>query len=335
MTFEQSSGLFKGLKQIHRSPPLQFQLWNLWANARLESSNEPEDKAEKVAEQAKLAETAQQESLELKKKLEDAIKSGSSSEIPKQETKPVVCFKAPLQARTEINRVMVEVRQVPLDMVPDGAFSEINDVLGKFTVRSVDGKEVATATKVKSIKEIGGMSYRITPGMRAIAIQVTPVSSSGNLISDGDFVDILLSEKDKSGEFIRSRIFLQNVKILSFFASPETDQTAGLPKTAPDTATVEVTPEQAEGLIQARTMGDMSLVLRSVKDQKAIRTRGFEKFELSSDIGVIQSRSKRTLNRVTEEQRQEAERTQKELESAKPSEGGATTSSSENKETAP
>jgi pilus assembly protein CpaB len=264
---------------------------------------------------------------EAKKKLEDVLKKRGSVEVPKAQTRTVVCFKAPLQSRTEVNRVMVELREYPLDMIPDGAFSDVKEVVGKFTVRSVDAKEVATATKVKSIREIGGMSYRITPGMRAIAIQVTPVSSSGNLISDGDFVDIMLSEKDKAGDFIRTRIFLQNIKILSFFASAETEQTAGLPKTAPDTATVEVTPEQAEGLIQAKTMGDMSLVLRSVKDQKTVRTRGFERNELSSDIGVIQSRSKRTLIRVAEEQLQEKERQEaafKDGPKVESSEGGST-----------
>jgi len=248
---------------------------------------------------------AEQESSQLKAKLEEASKN-KNVEIPKIQTKPVVCFKVPLQSRTEINRVMVELRDYPIEMIPDGVFSEIKDVVGKYTVRSVDAKEPATVTKVKSIREIGGMSYRITPGMRAIAIPVTPINSSGNLITDGDFVDIMLSEKDKQGEFLRTRIFLQNIKVLSFFASAETEQNAGLPKSAQDTATVEVSPEQAEGLIQARNMGDMSLVLRSVKDQKTIRTRGFEKGELASDLGIIQSRSKRTLTRLAEEQRNEA-----------------------------
>lgn len=196
---------------------------------------------------------------------------------------------------------MVEMRQVPSDMVPEGVFTKIEEVVGKFTVRSVDGKEVATNTKVKSIREIGGMSFRITPGMRAIAVSVTPVSSTGNLISDGDFVDMILTEKDKQGDLIRTRIFLQNIKVLSFFASPENDQTAGMQKTAQDTVTVEVTPEQAEGLIQARGMGELSLVLRSVKDQGTVRTRGFERQELSNDIGIIQSRARRTLNRIEEE----------------------------------
>ncbi|MES2308788.1 MAG: Flp pilus assembly protein CpaB [Verrucomicrobiota bacterium] len=245
------------------------------------------EKDQQVQAEQQLKTDALKAAEEAKNKLEEVLKRRGPVDVPKAQTKAVVCFKAPLQSRTEINRVMVELREYPLDMIPDGAFSEIEKVVGKFTVRSVDAKEVATVSKVKSIHEIGGMSYRITPGMRAIAIQVTPVSSSGNLISDGDFVDIMLSEKDKAGDFIRTRIFLQNIKILSFFASAETEQTAGLPKTAPDTATVEVTPEQAEGLIQAKTMGDMSLVLRSVKDQKTIRTRGFERTELSGDIGVI------------------------------------------------
>ncbi len=264
-----------------------------------------EEKQARVQQEEVARKKAEQENLELKAKLEAASKN-QGTEAPQALTKPVVCFKVPLQSRTEINRVMVEMRDYPIEMIPEGVFSEMKEVVGKYTVRSVDAKEPATNTKVKSIREIGGMSYRITPGMRAIAIPVTPINSSGNLITDGDFVDILLSEKDKSGEFIRTRIFLQNIKILSFFASAETEQTAGLPKTAADTATVEVSPEQAEGLIQARNMGEMSLVLRSVKDQKTVRTRGFEKGELASDLGVIQSRSKRTLNRLAEEQREEA-----------------------------
>ena len=270
-----------------------------------------EEKEARIQQEEVARQKVEQENLELKAKLEAASKV-SPTEAPKIQTKPVVCFKVPLQSRTEVNRVMVEMREYPIEMIPEGAFSEIKEVIGKYTVRSVDAKEPATASKVKSIREIGGMSYRITPGMRAIAVPVTPINSSGNLITDGDFVDILLSEKDKGGEFIRTRIFLQNIRILSFFASAETEQNAGLQKTAQDTATVEVSPEQAEGLIQARNMGEMSLVLRSVKDQKTVRTRGFEKSELASDLGVIQSRSKRTLNRLADEQKEELMKSQTE-----------------------
>ncbi len=270
-----------------------------------------EEKEARIQQEEVARQKVEQENLELKAKLEAASKV-SPTEAPKIQTTPVVCFKGPLQSRTEVNRVMVEMREYPIEMIPEGAFSEIKEVIGKYTVRSVDAKEPATASMVKSIRAIGGMSYRITPGMRALAVPVTPINSSGNLITDGDFVDILLSEKDKGGEFIRTRIFLQNIRILSFFASAETEQNAGLQKTAQDTATVEVSPEQAEGLIQARNMGEMSLVLRSVKDQKTVRTRGFEKSELASDLGVIQSRSKRTLNRLADEQKEELMKSQTE-----------------------
>ncbi len=270
-----------------------------------------EEKEARIQQEEVARQKVEQENLELKAKLEAASKA-TPTETPKIQTRPVVCFKVPLQSRTEVNRVMVEMREYPIEMIPEGSFSEIKEVIGKFTVRSVDAKEPATSSKVKSIREIGGMSYRITPGMRAIAVPVTPINSSGNLITDGDFVDILLSEKDKGGEFIRTRIFLQNIKILSFYASAETEQNAGLQKTAQDTATVEVSPEQAEGLIQARNMGEMSLVLRSVKDQKTVRTRGFEKSELASDLGVIQSRSKRTLNRLADEQKEESAKSEAE-----------------------
>lgn len=276
------------------------------------------EKVAQVQQQQAEKEKAQKELEEQKTKNEALEKAQKSGGVPAAETREVLCFKTPLQPRTEINRVMIELRQIPVDMVPEGAVLKIEDAIGKFTVRSVDAKEVVTTTKVKSIREIGGMSYRITPGMRAIAVAVTPVNSTGNLISDGDYVDMLLTEKDKAGDFIRTRIFLQNIKILSFFASPESDQTAGLAKTAPDTATVEVTPEQAEGLIQAKSMGDLSLVLRSVKDQNTVRTRGFERYELSNDLGIIQSRSRRTLSRVQEEQKL-AQEAQKDSEGSTPS----------------
>ncbi len=260
-----------------------------------------EEANNKQMELKALAEKAQAELEEAKKKAEEAIKRPTAS-IAKAETKSVVCFKAPLQSRTEINRTMLELREIPIELVPEAVITDLKDAVGRFTVRSVDAKEIATTTKLKTIHEIGGMSYRVTPGMRAISIQVSAVGATGNLITDGDSVDILLTEKDSGGTFLRTRIFLQSIRILSFHASPENESTAGLPKTAPDTATIEVTPEQAEGIIQAKSMGEMSLVLRSVKDNVQIRTRGFERTELSDDIGVIQTRSKRTLKKVQDDQ---------------------------------
>lgn len=115
----------------------------------------------------------------------------------------------------------------------------------------------------------GGVLAAILPkGMRAISTRIKEETSVGRLILPNDHVDVILiqRERGKNGkeEFISDTLF-ENVRVLALgqqLESKDGKKTAG----AANTATLELTPLQAEQLALANSMGDITLALRSVAD---------------------------------------------------------------------
>lgn len=129
-------------------------------------------------------------------------------------------------------------------------------------VREPIGKgEPVTEKKVVHAGAAGVMAVRLEPGMRAMAVPLSPESSAGGFILPGDHVDVVQTRKVEGG--VVSSTVMKNVRILAM------DQNAGRvdkPATLAATATLEVAPEQAEALVLARAQGDLTLVLRSYAD---------------------------------------------------------------------
>ncbi len=155
-------------------------------------------------------------------------------------------------------------------------------------------------------------SAMLTPGMRAITITITPESAIAGLAVPGDRVDVILTADISrigagqpaggSSEFVRfaAETVLKNVKLLAIDQTV-TRETSSKEKEAPKaaggvgkTATVEVTPEDAERLIIAGQMGKLSLILRSVGISDT-DTRGNDyttDLETSTVLGKLLGRGK-------------------------------------------
>lgn len=126
--------------------------------------------------------------------------------------------------------------------------------------------------------EQGFLAAVLTPGLRAISINLTPSSGVAGFIFPGDHVDVILthsfSRKDISDLTERrvSETVLTNVRVLALDQKSDSQTTD--PKVA-QLATLEVTPKQAEKLSLAEDMvsqssvshATLSLVLRSLANE--------------------------------------------------------------------
>ena len=101
----------------------------------------------------------------------------------------------------------------------------------------------------------GFMSVILAPGMRAAAIEVKAVSTAGGFILPNDRVDVLLTRAAlkgaaAGGDTFTSETILTNIRVLAV------DQAVGdRPEPAisvKDTVTLELTPRQAETVVQAQ-----------------------------------------------------------------------------------
>jgi pilus assembly protein CpaB len=109
----------------------------------------------------------------------------------------------------------------------------------------------------------------ISPGMRAVSLDVTPQSISSGLIAPGDRVDIILSQIGQAAggkQAIESKTVAKNLKVLA--VDIEMASTHEKPKVTPRVVTLEVTPEQAELIARASKEGALSLSLKGIKKGK-------------------------------------------------------------------
>jgi pilus assembly protein CpaB len=112
------------------------------------------------------------------------------------------------------------------------------------------------------------MSATLTPGMRAVSIAVSVASLAGGFIQPNDRVDLVLtSQTADGGKKFRATTILRNVRVLAV------DQVFSDKNQKPvsdvKTATLELTPQQAERVTRAQASGVLSLSLRSLVEQVA------------------------------------------------------------------
>ncbi len=131
-----------------------------------------------------------------------------------------------------------------------------------------------------------GIEVKITPGKRAMAIRIDEVAGMAGLIQPNSRVDIMVSMRDESsgsqsGKRV-AKLFMENMRVLSVGTQVYRDEN-GKPIRAAS-ATLEVTPEEAERLAIAVGTGAIQLVLRGYGDPDSIKTRGATSNDVLSQL---------------------------------------------------
>jgi pilus assembly protein CpaB len=125
----------------------------------------------------------------------------------------------------------------------------------------------------KLIKGNGGgfMSAILPSGMRGVAISIDTrgATSAGGFVLPNDRVDVIRTyrDQDASGggpEVHLSETLLSNIRVLAI--GPHIQERNGEKVVTGETATLELTPGQAELVTLAQKVGQLSLALRSLAD---------------------------------------------------------------------
>jgi pilus assembly protein CpaB len=116
----------------------------------------------------------------------------------------------------------------------------------------------------------GGVLAAILPqGMRAISTRIKAETAAGSLILPNDHVDVILIRRlhGRNGqeENVVDTLF-RNVRVMAIGQQIETKEGKKAADSSASTATLELTPRQAEMMALANAMGDITLSLRSVAD---------------------------------------------------------------------
>jgi pilus assembly protein CpaB len=177
-----------------------------------------------------------------------------------------------------VGRTHLRWQPWPTDNVPDGAITREQspnaerDLAGLMTRTQFSGGEPLRMERLmESNGDAGFMSAMLPPGKRALAIGIDTrgTSSAGGFIHPNDRVDIIRIFQEDKGEDAPSSVFLSetlltNIRVLAIGQAVQ--NTPGNVSVHGDTATVEVTPAQAEALTLAQRTGHLTLALRSFAD---------------------------------------------------------------------
>ena len=136
--------------------------------------------------------------------------------------------------------------------------------------------EPATASKLVRAESANFMAAALSPGMRAVSVEIREETGAGGFIMPNDRVDVVMTatvEGDTEGGSKRviSRTLLQNVRVLAVGQSfrdsgGQSEAVEGGETAMPTakTATLEVSPAEAELLQQGGEAGTLSLALRAL-----------------------------------------------------------------------
>eukprot|EP00918_Siedleckia_nematoides_P098056 GHVU01214712.1.p1 GENE.GHVU01214712.1~~GHVU01214712.1.p1 ORF type:complete len:258 (+),score=44.69 GHVU01214712.1:59-832(+) len=181
----------------------------------------------------------------------------------------------------------------PADMVPPGAIRKddapngLDEIAGSTARAALLSGEPIRREKV--VKGAGGFMSAILPaGMRAVAIAIDNrgTTSAGGFILPNDRVDVIQTVQPRSegqAGVAVSNIILSNIRVLAIGQSIQ--ERNGEKVITGETATLELTPQQAEMIVLAQKVGQLSLALRSMAD--ASDTGSVVQVERSDGLSVI------------------------------------------------
>lgn len=146
----------------------------------------------------------------------------------------------------------------------------INQLAGSIARSAFLAGEPIRESRLIKGKGSGYMAAVLPSGMRAISTDVTPETGAAGFILPNDRVDVILSRRDREAEKASgtevhsSETILSNVRVLAIDQNVE--EKGGQRVIVGRTVTLELTQRQAETLVMSRTMGQLSLALRSIVD---------------------------------------------------------------------
>lgn len=170
----------------------------------------------------------------------------------------------------------------PRGSIPDGAFHDMQQLQDRVVKVGVLRGEAVLEGKLAPVGTKGGLAAVIAPGKRAMTVRVNDVVGVAGFALPGNYVDVVVNaQQEQNGKTEESRqiskTVLENVLVLAVAQEVDRDETK--PKVV-SAVTLELSPEDAEKLDLARSVGTLSLVLRNQIDKDPTSTAGITKHQL-------------------------------------------------------
>jgi pilus assembly protein CpaB len=180
---------------------------------------------------------------------------------------------------TAIEENMVIETRVPLKFMQPSAFTSAREAVGQIAAVPIQKDSQVLGTAMTGVGR--NLATKIPRGMRAISIAVTDVTGVSSLIAANNYVDVMATVKLGSGlgsanqkTFVTT--LFQNVLVLAVGSDLGEVRTGGEQDAMQmlaqqererfSTVTLALSPEQAQALVLAQDIGDVTLALRSFRE---------------------------------------------------------------------
>jgi len=191
-------------------------------------------------------------------------------------TTKVVVAARDIDLGTLLTPDMMKVVDWPSASVVNGIYKDTKQLEERVVNTMLLRGEPILDTKLAPRGTKGGLSAVIGAGKRAITVRVNEVSGVAGFSLPGNYVDLMVNTQDERDKPV-SKIVLEQILVLAVAQEASRDETK--PKVV-NAVTLEVTPEQAEKLDLARSVGTLSLALRNQVDKADVVTTGARKHDL-------------------------------------------------------
>lgn len=224
------------------------------------------------------------------------------------ETEPMktLVAKRDILENVRLDETMVEVVEVPRHWQQPKALSSVEEVRDQISAVPILAGEQVVATKLVTADE-AGLALYVPKGLRAISLDVTVYNAVGGHIRPGNHVDILGTFDFGSGEKsdVRTVTVMQDVWVLSVVDDigrpterdvrplPEEGGPPPEPEPGPSealgsnaTITVAVRPADAQKLVLAQQIGDLTVSLRSLWESP--EPVALDHATVATTLGIVQ-----------------------------------------------
>jgi pilus assembly protein CpaB len=180
-------------------------------------------------------------------------------------TSKIAVAAVPMAFGVDVTPDKVRFVDYPNSSIPPGSFTSIAQLLpnGKRRVAllPISVNEPILASKLSASGNGASIAALLPEGMRAATVRINDVSGVAGFIQPNDSVDVLITRQNAGAnrDTQVTDVLLQNVRVIAI--DQQAKNAEGTPMVA-RTATLEVSPIDAQKLALAQEVGSLSLVLR-------------------------------------------------------------------------
>lgn len=192
---------------------------------------------------------------------------------PAIELSPVVVAAAAIGYGDAVGKTALRLVEWPKEHAPDQGFGALDEVFSQGAPTALSPIAEGEPLLRSKLSGFGGdhsLAATLPSGKRAFTVRINDVSGVAGFVTPGDQVDVLLTRRvgDEDTGDIVAKVILQNVVVIGIDQATEA---AGSDRPRVGrTATVEVTPEEAQTLALAMQVGALSLVLRRIGSDETV-----------------------------------------------------------------